>query len=79
MTWRQRAACRGMDTSLFYAARGDNVSVRLAKDVCDTCTVAASCLDEALGGGVWGDVGVWGGTTPKERRRIRSTSRSVAA
>lgn len=78
MTWRQRAACRGMDTSLFYAERGDLVSIRLAKDVCDTCAVEAECLDVALGSLVHSDIGVWGGTTPKERRQIRAVSRVAA-
>lgn len=42
-----------------------------AKRVCDSCPVAAECLDFALGFSVHDDHGVWGGLTRIERRKLR--------
>lgn len=67
MTWRDAAACRGMDTDVFFPLRGEDV--RAAKAVCADCPVSAECLDEALAEREV--IGVWGGTSERERRRIR--------
>ena len=37
--WRHDAACRGMDPALFHPDRGDQATVRAAKEVCRHCTV----------------------------------------
>jgi WhiB family redox-sensing transcriptional regulator len=66
--WHLEAACRGADTALFLSGRGRNASTA-AIAVCATCVVRDECLDYAMS-----DieiVGVWGGTTTEERRRIR--------
>ena len=60
-TWRTDAACRGMDTDLFFPPRGGDGW--RAKRVCARCPVRAECLDEHLGE----TVGVFGGLSPKER------------
>lgn len=67
--WHELAACRGTDVSLFFTARGDSDSVRKAKATCAACPAAAACLEEAVLDEP--DFGVWGGTTVKERQRIR--------
>lgn len=65
--WVEHAACRGTDPELFFPAQGAPVGA--AKDVCGRCPVAEPCLDYALTAGEsWG---VWGGTTEKERRRLK--------
>ena len=65
--WIERAACRGMDTELFYPGRGDDTSQ--AKATCQRCPVADECLDYALRlGEKWG---VWGGRSERERRSLR--------
>lgn len=62
-------ACRGMDTNLFFPSSGGNQSCVAAKQVCAGCGVRVECLEFALAEReVWG---VWGGTSEKERRRIR--------
>ncbi len=65
--WMARAACRGVDRSLFFPERGgDGVK---AKAICAGCPVRAECLDYALA-----DVelrGTWGGTSPGERKALR--------
>lgn len=79
--WRLHAACRGMDTALFFLERG-SMDHQAAKRVCAHCPVADACLDHAMnarhhhGGPV--DLytigehhGIWGGLSERERRRLR--------
>lgn len=67
--WRADAACRLPNVPLwiFFPGRADNVTSEAAKEVCARCAVRDECLDAHLDE----RVGVWGGTTEKERRRIR--------
>ena len=67
--WRAYAACAGMDTNLFFSDRGATDQAKDAVAICNTCTVRPECLEYAL---VNGEIhGVWGGITPKKRRRMR--------
>jgi WhiB family transcriptional regulator, redox-sensing transcriptional regulator len=76
VNWREDIACRDADPDLFFpigttgAALGQ---MKEAKRICRACPVQIQCLAWALGKGVAD--GVWGGTTPDERRVIRSLSR----
>jgi WhiB family redox-sensing transcriptional regulator len=65
--WAARAACRGADTEIFYPTTPDEEAEALA--LCATCPVRAQCLEDALRNREI--YGIWGGTTPEERRRIR--------
>jgi WhiB family redox-sensing transcriptional regulator len=65
-TWRQHAACSGLDPLIFYPATEDEAEH--AKAVCDACAVREACLEHALA--VREKEGVWGGATERERRRI---------
>jgi WhiB family redox-sensing transcriptional regulator len=69
--WRNLAACRGLDPDLFFAERGDTLTVRNARAVCATCPVAAECLEYAIANdetvGMWG--GLCGDELIRERRR----------
>jgi WhiB family redox-sensing transcriptional regulator len=72
--WRTRAACRGMETDMFFPERGDGAAVDAAKTVCGTCPVAADCLDEAINlPDGWGEIGIWGGTSGRQRRILVRT------
>jgi WhiB family transcriptional regulator, redox-sensing transcriptional regulator len=66
--WHADAACREHPDVSFFPKLGEDV--RPAKRVCHTCLVAADCRAWALAQGVT-LVGVWGGTTQRERRMIR--------
>ena len=66
LTWRQHAACRGLDPDIFYPATDEEADV--AKAVCSVCSIRHACLEHALGSRERD--GVWGGATEKERRRI---------
>jgi WhiB family redox-sensing transcriptional regulator len=64
--WRSLGACRGLDASIFYP--DDDAEAEIAKEVCAQCGVRAACLEHALMKRE--KVGVWGGATERERRRI---------
>ena len=65
--WRDKAACKGVDPDLFFPQRGD--SIREAKEVCQGCVVRLDCLEYALVNGE--NLGIWGGYSERERRRMR--------
>jgi hypothetical protein len=70
-TWQSNAACRDApDPDIFFPNQGDHGDE--AKAVCADCPVAAPCLTFALkvNQGTY-DFGIYGGTTPQERARLR--------
>lgn len=46
--WRSSANCAGMNTNLFYPARGARLQYQQALAVCQACTVRTECLEAAL-------------------------------
>ncbi|MGH3186604.1 MAG: WhiB family transcriptional regulator [Streptosporangiaceae bacterium] len=73
MNWRDGVACRDADPELFFPIGTTGPAVgqaEKAKRICRVCAVRIQCLAWALDKGVTD--GVWGGTTPDERRVIRS-------
>ena len=68
-TWREEAACRTLDQAIFFPDAGDFGAIDQAKEVCAGCPVASECLSYAVATNQ--SEGIWGGTTPGERRRIR--------
>ena len=73
-TWRNKAACNGLDPQIFYPETDEEALV--AKAVCAGCPVQAACLDYSLGRRE--KDGVWGGCTERERRRIIRQRRRTA-
>ncbi|MEA3076271.1 MAG: WhiB family transcriptional regulator, redox-sensing transcriptional regulator [Actinomycetota bacterium] len=73
-TWRQYAACKGVEPDIFYPASDEEAEV--AKAVCGVCPVRQPCLEFALA--TRERDGVWGGATEKERRRILRQRRKSA-
>jgi WhiB family redox-sensing transcriptional regulator len=67
LPWTQHAKCRSVDPDLFFPERGENTEA--AKQVCAGCPVQAECLEYALA--TTQKFGVWGGTSERERRRMR--------
>jgi len=65
--WMQRAACKGLDTDLFFPDTGVN-HARLKK-LCAACPVRQQCLQYAVENGM--DDGLWGGLSPRQRRPLR--------
>ncbi len=68
-------ACRGADPDLFFPEQG--VSLEPAKRICGDCAVKDECLEYALDNRE--RFGVWGGTSERERRRLRRERREDAA
>jgi WhiB family redox-sensing transcriptional regulator len=70
--WRQQAACRHSDASLFFPAGSTGAAVdqiQAAKAICESCPVAEACLRFAMETNQ--EAGIWGGTDEDERRRLR--------
>lgn len=64
--WRQEGACWDTDPDVFFPVREEDVGAALA--ICATCPVQSECLTYALRNE---GVGIWGGTTESERRKLR--------
>jgi WhiB family transcriptional regulator, redox-sensing transcriptional regulator len=73
-TWRNRAACQGLDPDIFFPVSEDDAEE--AKAICATCAVRQLCLEHALA--VREREGIWGGLTERERRRISRQRRKSA-
>lgn len=73
-SWREAAACRGMDASIFFPDSEEDAGP--ARAICAACPVREECLDFALTSRQ--DEGVWGGLTETERRRLRRRRQDAA-
>lgn len=69
--WRAKAACLGADTELFFPKRGEPADE--ARAICRRCPVRVDCLDAHLDE----REGIWGGTSGRERKRLRAERRST--
>lgn len=74
LDWQERAACKGMDQSIFfpegtYTQRRGRMprDEQPAKRVCQSCPVQAKCLSY----GLRDRYGVWGGMGEEERAELR--------
>ncbi len=71
--WVSSAACRNEDTEIFFILRGDpqQREKRIkAYQFCEMCSVRMECLNYAI---INYELGIWGGTTDKDRRALRRT------
>jgi len=73
-SWTEHAACRepGIDPESFFPVSESGLAIQqvaAAKAVCARCPVAVDCRAWALRAGE--PAGIWGGTTPGERRLLR--------
>jgi WhiB family redox-sensing transcriptional regulator len=72
MTWRDRAACLGVNPELFFPIGNTGpalLQIEEAKAVCRRCEVVDNCLRWAIEAGQ--DDGVWGGLSADERRALK--------
>lgn len=65
--WMEYASCSGLDPDLWFPERGKQPTKALK--VCAVCPVSADCLEYALKEGL--RAGVFGGTTERQRRKLR--------
>ena len=70
-------ACMAVDPEIFFPEDyADQVAVNKAKAICNSCPLISACLmyafkDSSLDG-------IWGGTTPSERKNMRRRKRAYA-
>jgi WhiB family redox-sensing transcriptional regulator len=70
-SWRESAACRFLDTELFFPISKTGLAlteIREAKAVCQSCPVRQACLTFALD--THQGYGIWGGYDEDERRLL---------
>lgn len=72
LDWRADGACQSADPDLFFPIATGGVAAKQAtkaQRICAGCRVRQQCLDFAMR---TGEIhGIWGGTTPEERIRVR--------
>jgi WhiB family redox-sensing transcriptional regulator len=71
--WQEQANCRGMNPEVFFPVKGHNVTYD-ARLICEPCEVKAECLEL----GFRETIGIWGGTTVRDRRRLRKQRQQVS-
>lgn len=73
----EKAACKGKNISIFFPSFGSRYmyntknqleKTQVAKQICDTCSVAEGCLEYSL---YFEPLGVWGGKSEVEREVLR--------
>jgi len=77
--WRSAGACLNADPDLFFpiSMTGRAMEqIAKAKSICAGCAVRARCLEFAQANDPI--YGIWGGTTPEERQRVRRRERRAA-
>jgi WhiB family redox-sensing transcriptional regulator len=67
--WHAQAACRGSGTEAFVIDAKKELSAEVLA-LCEGCQVRAECFEYAMAHPDL--VGVWGGTTERERRVLRT-------
>jgi len=80
--WAGQALCAEADPDAWFPEKGQRGLAAIATRICGYCPVRAQCLDYALSGAdTWGGIatGIWGGTTPQGRDRLRQRRKAVAA
>jgi WhiB family redox-sensing transcriptional regulator len=74
LQWKDRHLCRETDPELFFAS--SKPAIRQAQAICGECPVLEACREYAIPD--WTLVGVWGGTTTSERKKIRAARREAS-
>lgn len=68
------ALCAEIDPELWFPEKGGDGGLK-AMALCRTCPLQFACLEYAVSEGI--TYGVWGGTTPNERRRLIASRRRM--
>ena len=78
--WRDNGNCRDSDPNLFFPlgrGRAAMQQMEVAKAVCADCPSRQPCLAFALD--TRQELGIWGGTSPEDRRHLRRAPRKLVA
>jgi WhiB family transcriptional regulator, redox-sensing transcriptional regulator len=68
--WQSQGACGDSEPNVFFPERGASVLPALA--ICGNCAVSSECLSYAMERSHL--VGIWGGTSERQRRLLRRQS-----
>lgn len=68
LAWMDDALCAETDIGAFFPQ--PNVGAHQARKICAMCEVKTQCLEYALADRDAFEHGVWGGTTPSERKQM---------
>lgn len=71
-TWRHQAACLNKPTGWWFPGHGEEPHPE-AVALCESCPVRTPCLEAGLAGR---EHGRWGGTSERERRKMRQARRA---
>ena len=71
--WKVQGACRGKDQAIWYPSRGE--SCDQAKAICHECPVMYQCREYGIANET---IGIWGGLSERERKRLRRDLRLSA-
>ncbi|MFE5706507.1 WhiB family transcriptional regulator [Rhodococcus koreensis] len=79
--WRDSAACRGLEPSMFFSPDNERGTARghresRARQICQDCPVLTQCREHALTAGE--QYGIWGGMTENDRKRHTNRARRGA-
>lgn len=70
--WKLDGLCNQTDPDVFFPEKGEAANAKAAKSICTKCPVRDECLKSALEGDE--PFGIWGGTTERERRKLKRQS-----
>lgn len=77
--WRAASACLRADPDLFFPISTSGpavIQIARAKAICARCPVRRQCLEFARTHEP--GYGIWGGTTPEDRQRVRRREQRAA-
>jgi len=69
--------CLQVDPEAFFPDTNDRLAIKMAKEICMGCHFRIPCLEYAVSNPDF--IGIWGGTTPRQRQEIRSLRRRSVA
>jgi WhiB family redox-sensing transcriptional regulator len=75
MDWEDDGACRSVGYEAFFLEKAMNATQ--AKKICARCPVKRECLDQAMRIEGAYRYGIWGGTTPTERKALAAAERAL--
>jgi WhiB family transcriptional regulator, redox-sensing transcriptional regulator len=67
--WTARAACKNMGWGPFFPTKDQRNEYAATRELCESCPARVECLADAMSDPLRD--GMWAGTTPEDRRRMR--------
>ena len=68
--WKMQGNCNDADVNIFFPESHSSENTAKARAICEECIVSQECLNHAINN--LEKHGIWAGTTPTQRRRVRA-------